>query len=53
MSEGNSLFAKYHEVVHIWAKIQVFDQFSTFVLFKPEDSTIQKISPVGCFNLCH
>ena len=28
-------------------------RFSTFVLFKPTASTMQKINPVGCFNLCH
>ena len=28
-------------------------RFSRFVLSKPAASTIQKINPVGCFNLCH
>ena len=26
MSENKSLFGDYHEMAHIWAKIQVFDQ---------------------------
>ena len=26
--------------------------FSWYPLFKPVDSTLQKINPVGCFNLC-
>ena len=28
-------------------------RFSRFVLFKPGASTLQKINPVSCFNLCH
>ena len=28
-------------------------RLSRFVLFKPAASTIQKINPVSCFNLCH
>ena len=28
-------------------------RFSRFVLFEPAASTIQKINPVSCFNLCH
>ena len=28
-------------------------RLSRFVLFKPVVSIIQKINPVGCFNLCH
>ena len=26
MSENKSFFSDYHEMVHIWAKIQAFDQ---------------------------
>ena len=28
-------------------------RFSRFVLFKATASSMQKINPVGCFNLCH
>ena len=28
-------------------------RFSRFVLFEPAASTMQKINPVDCFNLCH
>ena len=28
-------------------------KFSKFLLFKPATSTMQKINPVDCFNLCH
>ena len=28
------------------------NKFSTFVLFKAAPGTMQKINPVGCFNLC-
>ena len=27
MSESKSLFGDYHEMAHIWARIQAFDQF--------------------------
>ena len=26
MSKSKSFFSDYHEIVHIWARIQVFDQ---------------------------
>ena len=45
------LFGDCHEMAHIWAKIQAFDQI--FVLFEPAASSMQKINPVDCFNLCH
>ena len=28
-------------------------RFSRFLLSEPAASTMQKINPVGCFNLCH
>ena len=27
--------------------------FSRFLLFEPAACNVQKINPVGCFNLCH
>ena len=52
MSESKSLFGDYHEMVDVWARIQAFDQLFIIPLFKPVDSTTQKINLVGCFNLC-
>ena len=51
MSESKSFFGDHDEMAHIWARIQAFDQVSRFVLFEPAASTMQKINPVGCFNL--
>ena len=52
MSESKSLFGDHHEMADIWARIQAFDQLFMIPMFKPVDSTMQKINPVGCFNLC-
>ena len=53
MSEAGVLFGDYHEMAHIWPRIQAFDQVFKFLLFKAAAGTMQKINPVGCFNLCH
>ena len=37
-------------MAHIWARIQAFDQVFR-ILFKYAASTVQKINPIGCFNL--
>ena len=50
MSESKSLFGDYHEMVHIWARIQAFDPVFKILAAA---STMQKINPDGCFNLCH
>ena len=43
MSESRSFFGDYHEMAHIWARIQAFNQVSKFLLFKPAASTMLKI----------
>ena len=53
MFESRSLFGDCHEMAHIWAKIQVLTSFPRSVLLEPAASTMQKINPVDCFNLCH
>ena len=42
MFESNSFFRDYHEMAHIWARIQAFTRFSRFVLLEPASSTMQK-----------
>ena len=53
MSESKSPVGNYHQMVHIWAKIQAFDQIFKIRTVHPTASTMQKINSVGCFNLCH
>ena len=49
MSDSKSLFGDYHEMAQGYKHLT---SFSWFPLFNPVDSTMQKINPVGCFNLC-
>ena len=54
MSESKILSGDYHEMGDIWARIyKQLTRFSRFILFKPAASTMQRIKPIGCFNLCH
>ena len=53
MSESKSLFGDYHEMPDIWARIQPFNQLFMIPTVQTVNSTMQKISPVGCFNICH
>ena len=53
MSESKSLFGDCHKMADIWARIQAFDQLFMIPTVQAVDSTIQKINPVDCFNLCH
>ena len=52
MFESKSLFGDYDEVGHIWARIYAIDQVSKIRTFQT-CSTMQKINPVGCFDLCY
>ena len=54
MSGSKSAFNDYHEMADISAMhgTKHLTSCSRFPLFKPVDSTMQKINPVGCFNLC-
>ena len=52
MPESKSFFGDYHEMAHIWARIQAIGQVFRFVLSEPEASTMQKINLIGYFNLC-
>ena len=54
MVESKSLFGDFREMGYISGQgHKQLTRFSRFVLFKPAASTIQKINPVGCFNLCN
>ena len=53
MSESKSPVGDYHEMVHIWARIQVFDQVFNIRTVQPAAGTVQKINFVGCLSLCH
>ena len=50
MFESKSLYGDYREMGQGYKQLT---RLSRFVLFKPAASTIQKINPVGYFNLCH
>ena len=50
LSESKSPLGDYHELVHIGARIQAFDQVFKIRTVQPAAGTMQKISSV---NLCH
>ena len=50
MSESKSPLGDCNEMVHIWARIQAFDQLFKIRTVQPAAGTMQKINSV---NLCH